>query len=323
MKSIIPLTAAATAAVLTLAGCASGSSGSPEVKGAKLAFIPGVSGDSFYISMECGVREEAKKHGMEVDVQAPQQFDPSMQTPIVNAAVAKQPAALLIAPTDAKALIPPLVQAQQSDIKIGLVDTTLEDDSLAVTSVSTDNEAGGAAAADALAELVGEKGKVLVIAFKAGASTSDARQKGFEDQIKNHPDIEYIGAKVNDNDPAKAASIVSAALSANPDLTGVFATNQFAAEGAATGLRQANASGRVKIVGFDAGPVQVEQLEQGAVQALIAQKPYEIGVTAVENVVASMNGDEPESEVGTNTVTVTKDNITTPEIQEALYKTEC
>lgn len=52
-----------------------------------------------------------------------------MQTPIVNAVVAKNPAALLIAPTDATALISPLMQAKAADITIGLVDTTLEDDS--------------------------------------------------------------------------------------------------------------------------------------------------------------------------------------------------
>lgn len=253
---------------------------------------------------------------------APQQFDPSLQTPIVNAVVAKKPAALLIAPTDASAMLPPLLQATQARIPVGLVDTTLSNDSVATTSVSTDNVAG-ADAADALAQLTGDKGKVLVIAFKAGASTSDGRQHGFEDQIKKHPGIEYLGAQINDNDPAKAASIVTATLAAHPDLTGIFATNQFAAEGAATGLRNANASGRVKIVGFDAGPVQVQQLEQGTVQALIAQKPNDIGVTAVQNMVAALTGGTVQKKVGTGTVAVTKDKLNTPEIQQVLYKSKC
>lgn len=307
----------------TQTGSSTGANSVESLKGKTISFIPGVSGDSFYISMECGVRSEADKYGLKVDMQAPQQFDPSLQTPIVNAAVAKSPVALLVAPTDANALVSPLTQAKADGVTIGLVDTTLANDSLAVTSVSTDNAAGGAAAADALAKLIGDEGKVLLIAFKAGASTSDARQKGFEEQIKKHPNVKYVGAQINDNDPAKAASIVSATLAAHPDLKGIFATNQFAAEGAATGLRNAGAQGKVQIVGFDAGAVQVDQLKQGTVQALIAQKPSEIGVQAVKNVVASLTGGKVEKSVGTDTVTVTKDNIGTPEIEGMLYKTKC
>lgn len=318
---------AAAVLVAGVAGCSQGTTGtvavSDNVEGKTLSFIPGVAGDSFYISMQCGIQAAAADRGMEVDVQAPQQFDPSMQTPIVNAAVAKKPDAMLIAPTDATAMYPPLLQASQAGIPIGLVDTTLADTSLAQTSISTDNRAAGAAAADALAELIGDKGKVVVIAFKAGATTSDARQQGFEERIKTHSTVEYLGAQINDNDPAKAASIVGATLAAHPDLAGIFATNQFAAEGAATGLRNAGKIGDVKIVGFDAGPVQVQQLQQGVVQALIAQKPYEIGTNAVEQMEAAMTGKPVQKDIPTDTVTVTADNVGQPEIQQALYRSSC
>jgi ribose transport system substrate-binding protein len=318
---------AAVALTFGLAACGNGGGGGGtaggDVKGKTIAFIPGVTGDSFYITMHCGIRAEAAKKGLKVDMQAPQQFDASLQTPIVNGVIAKKPAGVLIAPTDAKAMVPPLLRAKQAGIKIGLVDTTLATRDLAVTSVATDNRAGGAAAADALAQLAGEKGKVLVIAFKAGASTSDDRQHGFEDQIKKHPGITYIGAQINDNSPAKAASIISATLAAHPDLTGVFATNQFAAEGAATGLRNAGRQGKVKVVGFDAGPVQMKQLERGDVQALVAQQPYEVGVQAVDQLVASLTGGKPQADIGTKTSTITRDDLSTPEGRQAAYKTSC
>ncbi|MGO1921453.1 MAG: substrate-binding domain-containing protein, partial [Microbacterium sp.] len=161
----------------------------------------------------------------------------------------------------------------------------------------------------------------LMIAFKAGASTSDARQKGFEDQIATYSDIEYLGAQINDNDPARAASIVQAALAANPDLSGVFATNLFAAQGAATGLRNAGAENEVKVVGFDAGGTQVEQLERGDVHALVAQKPSEIGAAAVEQVVATLTGGTVEDSIGTETVVITQDNLA--DMEEFVYKESC
>ncbi|WP_053385614.1 ABC transporter substrate-binding protein [Leucobacter japonicus] len=324
---------AVSALAVSLAACTTGSQQSEaaasesggalstaDLAGKTIGFIPGVN-DPFYISMQCAIEDAAAEYDMKVSAQIPGQFEAAVQTPIVNSMVATKPAALLIAPTDGKALEPPLKQAVDAGIPVGLVDTTLDDPSLAFTSVATDNEQGGAAAADALADLIGDKGKVLVIAFKAGASTSDARQKGFEDQIATHSGIEYLGAQINDNDPAKAASIVQAALAANPDLSGVFATNLFAAQGAATGLRNANAQGSVKIVGFDAGATQVEQLERGDVQALVAQKPGDIGKQAVEQTVAELTGGDVTPQIGTETVVLTADNLDS--MQDAVYKESC
>lgn len=318
-------TAAAAAVLLTASACggdADGGGGGGAVKGKEIAFVPGVSGDSFYITMGCGIRSEAKKYGLKVNEQAPQQFDPSQQTPIVSGVVAKKPDGMLIAPTDAQAMVPPLLRAKQADIKIGTVDTTLNKDGIASFGVSTDNRKAGAAAADTLAKLIGDKGKVLVIAFKAGVSTSDERQNGFLDQIKaKHPNITALKPQVNDNDPAKAASIVSATLSANPDLSGIFATNQFAAEGAATGLRNAKKQGKVKLVGFDAGPVQVQQLKRGEVQALVAQQPNKIGVQAVDDMVKLLKGQKPTAHTGTGTVAITRDDLKSG--GSAVYKTKC
>jgi ribose transport system substrate-binding protein len=79
----------------------------------------------------------------------------------------------------------------------------------------------------------------------------------------------------------------------------------------------------VRIVGFDAGPAQVEQLKQGLVQALIAQKPGEIGKLGVEQAVAAINGDKVTKKITTGTEVITKQNLDSPEGKAALYKAEC
>jgi ribose transport system substrate-binding protein len=292
-------------------------------QGKTITLIPGVMGNPFNVSIECGVRAEAEKYGFVVNVQGPQQFDPALQTPIVNAVVAANPTGLLIAPTNSKALQGPVNAAIAAGIKVGLVDTTLDDTSKVLTSIATDNAAGGAAAADALAKLIGEKGEVMVIAFQAGASTSDQRQKGFEAELKKYPNIKYVGFQISNNDPAKAAAEVSSTLAAHPDLAGIFATNDRSAEGAATGLRNANKVGEVKVVGFDAGPSQVKQLEDGLVQALIGQSPYQIGVEGVDAIAKSLKGENVEHKVTTGTVTITKENLHAPETKKGLYLDKC
>ena len=120
----------------------------------KIAFVQGVAGDQFYISMQCGVEDEAKKLGATVEVQGPQKFDPTLQKPIVDSVVASKPDALLVAPTDVTAMQAPLKAAADAGIKVVLVDTTVDDPSFAVSQISSDNVGGGAAAFDAIKQLV-------------------------------------------------------------------------------------------------------------------------------------------------------------------------
>ena len=105
-------------------------------KNYNLQFVQGVSGDQFYITMQCAIQAEAKTLNATVNVQGPQKFDPTLQTPIVQSVVSTKPDALLIAPTDVSAMQQPIAQAQKAGIKVVLVDTTLKDPSVAVSAIS-------------------------------------------------------------------------------------------------------------------------------------------------------------------------------------------
>jgi ribose transport system substrate-binding protein len=222
-----------------------------------ITLIAGVKGDEFYITMDCGAKAKAKELGVNLDFQGPDKFDAALQTPIVNAVTAKKPDAILIAPTDTKAMYAPIKQAADAGIKIVFVDTTLEQSDMAVSRIASDNEAGGREAASTLAKLIGGSGDVFVVNVKPGISTTDARAKGFEEGAKE-VGLNYLGQDYSQDEPQRAASIIKAQLAKHPDLHGVFATNLFSAEGTANGVREAGKQGDVKIVGFDAGPAQVE-----------------------------------------------------------------
>ena len=296
-----------------------GGSSSSGKKDYKMTLIAGVKGDEFYITMNCGAQAEAKKQGVTLDFQGPDQFDATLQTPIVNGVIAKKPDAILIAPTDAKAMYVPIKQAADAGIKIVLVDTTLEQSDLAVSQIASDNVGGGEAAAKALAEAIGGSGKVHVNNTKPGISTTDQRAEGFESDAKKLG-LDYVGQDYNQDQPDKAASITKGIIAKNPDLKGIFATNLFGAEGAATGLREAGVKG-VKIVGFDAGPKQVKDLEDGLLQALVAQKPADIGAQGVQQAVAALKGEPTKKKIGTGSTILTKDTLA--DNPDAAYKSSC
>jgi ribose transport system substrate-binding protein len=322
-RSLLALAVLCSALALVVAACGSddsggGGSSSGGKKTYKMTLIAGVKGDEFYITMNCGAQAEAKKLGVKLDFQGPDEFDAAQQTPIVNAVAAKKPDAVLIAPTDTKALYAPIKQMADAGTKIVLVDTTLDQPDMAVSQIASDNEAGGETAAKALADLIGGKGKVFVVNVKPGISTTDAREKGFVAGAKA-AGLDYVGREYSNDKPEEAAAKTKAALQKNPDLAGIFGTNLFSAEGAASGVREAGA--KVKIVGFDAGPKQVKDLEDGTVQALIAQKPADIGSQGVEQAFNALEGKPTTKKIGTESTTITKDNLA--DSQDALYKPSC
>lgn len=318
--------AAAGAGAAVLGGCGSGGGGGGQGGGGnyRMTLIQGVRGDEFYISMECGALSKAGELGVDLNVQGPTEFSPAQQTPVLNAAVQANPDAILIAPTDKTAMIGPIQSAINQDIAVFTVDTFIEED-IALANISSDNIEGGRQAAKALAQSIGEQGKVFCISVTPGISTTDQRQQGFEDGLKDYPDIEYLGTEFCDDDPNKAASIANAKIQAEPDLAGIFGANLFSAQGGAAGVRQAGKNEQVKIVGFDAGPTQVRDLRSKTVDALIAQHPADIGTRAVQMAYDYLeSGNEPSrKQVKTGLTIVTRQNIDQPDVEKYLYKAEC
>jgi ribose transport system substrate-binding protein len=339
-RSLVVPTAGAAAVLLTVlaAGCSSSGSSSSAAGGStsssttgsssgktyKLSFIQGVAGDGFYVTMGCGMQAEAKKLGdATVNIQGPAQFDSTLQNPIIESVTASKPAAIMIAPDDVTASQTPIDQAMSAGIKVVLVDTTLNDPAGAVSQISSDNLAGGADAFAAVKELVPAGGQVLVVNTKPGISTTDQRTTGFANAAKADSKYSYVGVQYDQDEASIAAQVTLASLQKNPGIVAIFATNLFSAEGAATGIRQAGKSGKVKIVGFDAEPDEITALQQGTVQALIAQSPYTIGTDAVDQAIDALTGKPTTAKIGTKFTIITSANLSSAASQAAIYKTSC
>jgi ribose transport system substrate-binding protein len=282
-----------------------------------------VAGDGFYVTMGCGIQAEAKKLGLTANIQGPAQFDATLQNPIIQSVTASHPDALLIAPDDVTASRASISQTIAAGIKVGLVDTSLTDTSGTFTQISSDNTAGGASAFAAVKQLVPGGGQVFVVNTKPGISTTDQRTAGFAAAAKADSKFTYVGVQYDNDTAALAAQVTLAELQKNPGIVAIFATNLFSAEGAATGIRQAGKSGKVKVVGFDAEPDEITALQQGTVQALIAQQPYTIGVDAVDQAVNALTGKPVTAKIGTSSTIITTANLKSAASQAAIYKTAC
>jgi ribose transport system substrate-binding protein len=191
-----------------------------QAKTPSVIYVQGQTGNPFFTSVTCGAMAEAKKLHVDFSAQGGQQYSPTSQTPVLNAVIAKHPDGILISPMVGPAMVSPLTEAKNAGIKIVYVDTASEP-GLAMSFVASDNKAGGALAAGKLAELMGDKGTVMLESAIPGISSTDARRDGFVDEIKKHPGINYIGVQYSQGDPAKATSEINAILSAHADLRGI------------------------------------------------------------------------------------------------------
>jgi ribose transport system substrate-binding protein len=286
-----------------------------------IALILGVKGSPFDDALACGALDAAKKLGLHIDLFAPDHFTGESQAPVVDAVTARKPTITIISPADANGVTRPLKQMAERGTKIITVDTVVADPSFVASEVITSNIDGGKTAAAAMIEAIGGKGPVLVITNPPGSVAQDERAAGFEQGMKLAAGVTYLGPQYQNDDPQKAAEIVTSTLAAHPDLAGIFSTNDQGAIGAITGLRQAGAIGRVKLVAYDSAAAEVNAFKNNQISVLIARDPKREGEMSVEIAKKILDGQSVEKQVLADTVPVMSGDTAKAERYE--YKSDC
>ena len=323
LTSVIGISACGSSVATTAPATAAPATAAPTAHTATIALVPGGTGDNFWTTMQCGAYAAAKAAGATITMQAPLDGTATQQKPIVDAITAQKPDILIISATDSTAMQAPIQAAANAGIKVVFVNSGVDDSSFAVTSVFTDDVAGGKAAFEAIKALKPAGGKVLVMGSIPGVQNTDNRVKGFEAAIKADPAYTYLGVQYSKNTSILAAQLVAAALQKDPDITAIFAAGSITAEGSAAGLKQVGKQGQVTLVGFDAGPTQIAELKDNSVQALIAQSPFLIGQKGVQAGLDALAGKPVDKLTNTPVTILTQANVDTAEGKAAAYQSSC
>jgi len=296
-------------------------------EGVNLAFVPGVNPDPFYITMSRGVNKAAERFGVTVIQQDPERFDPTVQTPIINALVARGDiTALITAATDKEQMVPVLQSVVDAGVDVVSVDTFIGDGdyvngpvTFPLSYIGSDNVQGGFIACSALADALGEGAKIYISNVNPGISTTDQREEGCK-QAAAERGLEVVRVDYHGNDATNAQQQTAAVLTANPDITGVFATNTFGAAGAGAAIENAGLKGAVEVALFDASEENIEYLRAGTVSLVIAQKPADMGYMAVINALAEARGvSSMPKRVPTGYAVITIDNVDDPDVARFIY----
>jgi len=279
---------------------------------------------SFYWQIVlAGARKAGKDLGVKVPELGPQsESDITGEISILENAVASNPAAVVIAPTQFQALGKP-IDAAAKKVKIIGIDSAA--DSKAFTSfLTTDNVAGGRIAADGLAAAIQEKygkaeGDVALITSLPGVGSLDQRAKGFKEQIAaKYPGLKLVADKVADGQATTGLNIMTDLITANPNLRGVFASNLIMAQGAGQAMAENKKSDTIKVIGFDSDPKTVKFLQDGVLAGLVVQDPFRMGYDGIKTALAVSKGEQVAANVDTGANLITKANMNTERSQELL-----
>lgn len=231
--------------------------------------------------MEAAVQDVNAVYGYKKEDQVAMTFegpddelDVEGQINTLDAVIAENPDALCISAGDMESCQAQLEAARENGIPVVAFDANVSETDLICAYRGTDNTYTGEIAAEKLAEAIGEKGKVAVFSAQEKTKSIKDRSEGFQNKMKDYPDIEITDILYEDQVEDMNASMLQV-LEQNPDLAGVFCTNSESTE-AYLNLEKPSENLPV-LVGVDATSRQQEAIRSGEELGAVSQNPYAMG----------------------------------------------
>ena len=305
----------AVALILAIAGCAK-----PAPKETYIPLISKGFQHQFWQAVKMGAEKAAVDFNVKITFEGPEsESQVDKQIEMLNAALAKKPAALGFAALDSKAAIPLLQKAKDAKIPVIAFDSGVESD-IPLTTCATDNIAAAGYAADKMAEFIGGKGEVAVIVHDQTSRTGIDRRDGFVNRIKEkYPEIKIVDVQYGGGDHLKSTDLAKTIIQAHPNLKGFFGANEGSAIGVLNGVKEMKKLGKIVIIGYDAGKQQKDAVRSGEMAGAITQDPVGMGYKTVEMALKALKGEQMPKFTDTGFKWYDKTNMDKDEFKPLLY----
>lgn len=242
--------------------------------------------------------------------------DVESQINIIDAVLSENPSILCLAAIDMEACQPQVEEATLNGIPVVVLDSGVQSEQVNAI-CATDNYAAGTEAAKKMAEALGEKGQVAIMAHVETSESSQKRVAGFTDEMKNHPEIEIVNISY-ENEETSMSELAEAVLKLYPEVKGYYCTNEIATNNV---LDIVNTSDKeVKVIGFDSGEKQIKAVKDGVELGMFAQNPYGMGYATIVAGVRADQGLENDAFINTGYQWIDSTSIELPEYKNYLYK---
>ena len=272
----------------------------------------------FFNDINRGAEEKAKKLGVELQIYNANN-DPAMQNNAVETYIQEGVDGLAVVAIDVNGIMPAVEQADAAGIPVVAIDAILPDGPQKAQ-IGVDNAKAGADIGAYFLDYVNAnmdgKAKVGVV----GALNSyiqNVREKGFEDKIAGVDGIEVVGVVDGQNVQDTALTAAENLITANPDLTAIYATGEPALMGAIAAVESQGKQDDIKIFGWDLTAQAINAIDDGFLIAVIQQDPSLMGAAAVEALNDISNGETVETSISVPVTIVDETNV---EPYRAIFK---
>ncbi|GEN13615.1 ribose ABC transporter [Neoasaia chiangmaiensis] len=251
--------------------------------------------NEFFKDMQEGAVKHAQERGdltlIPVGIQSETDIDG--QIAAVENLITRRVDALVVAPADSRALLPPVIRALKAGIKVINIDVAFDKASMRrhnvdIAFVGPDNRAGAKMSGDVLAKSLGKGGKVVVIEGNPGAENGIQRRLGFMDSIQE-AGLTLLDSRTAHWETEEANTVFTNMLTAHADIQGVMSANDAMTLGVSKAI---DAAGRkdIKIASFDNIPAIQPLLKNGKVIATVDQFGSQLAAAGIDNAMKEIQG---------------------------------
>ena len=261
--------------------------------------------NEFFKDMEEGAVKHAQERGdlTLVPVGMHSETDIDTQISAIENFITQKVDAIVVAPADSRALVPPLARAIKAGIIVINIDVALDEAAkkqagVDLAFVGPDNRAGAKMSGDVLAKALGTGGKVVIIEGNPGADNAQQRKRGFDDSVKEGK-LDLVDSRTAHWETEEANSVFSNILTAHPDVQGVMAANDSMALGVVKAIDASGKSGKIKVVGFDNIAAVQPLLKDGKLVATVDQFGSQMAANGIDYAMKALKGEKLEGWIKT------------------------
>ena len=309
LRKTLAVVASATLLCTSLTACnrdSGGTDAAGDSANKSITFALSTQANSFMVKMREGAQKKADELGLTINFQDASDDSATQANQLANAA-ATGAGAVIVNPTDSDAMAPAVKQLVDEKIPVVAVDRAVNNADVA-SYIASDNETGGKQAAKALSDAINGEGEILVLQGKTGSSASRERGKGFDEGLKDNPNIKVVAKQTAEFERAKGLDVTTNLLQAHPNVKAIFAENDEMALGAIEALGS-KAGKDVKVIGFDGAEDALKAIKDGRMYASIAQQPVKMAEQAVIEASKLLKGETATKKMQVEVVAATKENV--------------
>jgi ribose transport system substrate-binding protein len=279
--------------------------GGGESGGQRIGLSVSTLNNPFFVSLRDGAQQAADDAGAELVISDAQNDTAQQQDDIQNF-ITQQVNVILVNPVDSDAVVPAVEAANDAGIPVIALDRKASGGDV-VSTIASDNVQGGKMAGEELIRLV-SSGNVAQLEGIPGTDPARDRGEGFQDAIDAQSSVKVVASQTADFDRSEGLTVTENIMQANSDIKGIFAQNDEMALGAVQALGD-QAGDDIKLVGFDGGEDALNAIQDGTMNATIAQQPDKMGSQGVETAISVINGESVEENIPVEVNLVTPENV--------------